>query len=237
MEGYVCVLSTDDYLEGVLVLDYNLKALNTKYPLLCLINEEISDKTKKILDHFNIKYKTVKSIKYNTKETLHRWNHTFDKLNVFSLTEYTKLIYLDSDFLILKNIDNLFEINRFTMVTDEPFHKDTFNSSVMIVKPNMDDYNALLNLVEKYDYYNIGKIGDQNIINEFVKDKCVITLDKEYNCMRTISYEVTKDVKDPVIIHYIGQPKPFMTDDYKDEYSDIYKDYLNKVRAKIKELD
>jgi lipopolysaccharide biosynthesis glycosyltransferase len=123
------------------------------------------------------------------------------------------------------------------MVTDEPFHKDTFNSSVMIVKPNMDDYNALLNLVEKYDYYNIGKIGDQNIINEFVKDKCVITLDKEYNCMRTISYEVTKDVKDPVIIHYIGQPKPFMIDDYKDEYSNIYKDYLNKVRDKIKELD
>jgi lipopolysaccharide biosynthesis glycosyltransferase len=47
---------------------------------------------------------------------------------------------------------------------------------------------------------------------------------------------VTENVDNPVIIHYISQPKPFMVDGlYMDEYSHIYKNYLDKVRDKIKE--
>ena len=45
MIGYVCVLSTDDYLEGCLVLNENLRHLGSKYDLLCLINEDISKLT------------------------------------------------------------------------------------------------------------------------------------------------------------------------------------------------
>ena len=40
---YVCVLSTDDYLDGVLVSNENLKALNSKYKLLCLVNESLKE--------------------------------------------------------------------------------------------------------------------------------------------------------------------------------------------------
>ena len=256
MESFVCVLSTDDYLEGVLVLDYNLKQLFTKYPLLCLINESISDRTKKILDYFGIKYKLINKVNYSSS-SYERWNYTFDKLNVFSLTEYDKVVYLDSDFLILKDIDDLFKINRFTMTSDIPFHNDKLNSSVMVIKPNMDDYNGLIELVKKYEDEKIDDIGDQNVINDyFMGKKNVLSLDSSYNEMRVISTEteqvldertgeyitmhkaglVTKDVTDPVIIHYIYQPKPFMVDaNYMDEYSHIYKEYLNKVRDKIKE--
>ena len=84
MEYYVCVLSTDDYLEGVLVLNENLKALNSKHEMLCLINETISERTIQILNAFNIKIKCIPKITY-TSNYFDRWNHTFDKINVFSL--------------------------------------------------------------------------------------------------------------------------------------------------------
>jgi alpha-N-acetylglucosamine transferase len=255
MESFVCVLSTDDYLEGVLVLDYNLKQLSTKYPLLCLINESISDRTKQILDYFGIKYKLVNKVNYSSS-TYNRWNYTFDKLNVFSLTEYDKIIYLDSDLLILKNIDDLFNIKRFTMTSDIPFYYDKLNSAVMIIKPNIDDYNGLVELAKKYDEEKKDNIGDQNVINDFFKGRNVFSLDASYNEMRVVSNEteqildentneyikmhkariVTENVDNPVIIHYISQPKPFMVDGlYMDEYSHIYKNYLDKVRDKIKE--
>ena len=244
MEGYVCVLSTDDYLDGVLLLDYNLKVLNSKYPLLCLINENISDDTIKVLDYFNIKHKLVNSITYDNKDNVNRWNNTFDKLNVFNLTEYDKLIYLDTDMLILKNIDNLFEINRFTMVPDIPFNDNTFNSALMIIKPNINTYKELIDLVNLNINNNSTYIGDQTIINDYYKDKNVITLEKKYNAMRALykyedkykSNEVTKEVESPVIVHYISQPKPFMVDDYDDEYSDIYKEYLNIIRERKKNV-
>lgn len=239
MEGYVCVLSTDDYLDGVLVLNQNLIDLNSKYPLLCLINEHISIDTINILNKFNIKYKLINSITYNSNKKMERWNNSFDKLNVFNLTEYNKLIYLDSDLLILNNIDNLFEINRFTMVPDIPFNKEKFNSALMIVIPDNNIYKALIELTDTMNESNTDYVGDQTIINEYYKDKNVITLDKEYNTMKSLhldndkytSYEVTKDVDNPVIIHYINQPKPFMVD-YTDKYSDIYKKYLEEVKNK-----
>lgn len=66
MEKYVCTLSTDNYLEGVLVLNENLKALKSKYPLLCLINEN------KIITN-NIHDKIFKKeilLKYNNIEII-----------------------------------------------------------------------------------------------------------------------------------------------------------------------
>ena len=83
--SYVCVLSTDNYLEGVLVLNGNLKHLNSKYNLLCLINEKISEETRDILDYFKINYKVLKSIEYDhSKNENEYWKYTFDKLNIFS---------------------------------------------------------------------------------------------------------------------------------------------------------
>ena len=38
MKSYVCVLSTDNYLDGVLVLNENLQRIKSNYPLLCIIN-------------------------------------------------------------------------------------------------------------------------------------------------------------------------------------------------------
>ena len=148
MEKYVCVLSTDNYLEGVLVLNENLKALKSKYPLLCLINENISKETIRKLKLFHIDYKLIPSINFNCK-TLYNWKYTFDKINVFSLTEYDKVVYLDSDFLILENIDHLFKLSTPTMASDVPFHADIFNSAVMIIKPNLKDYNNLKKLIKK----------------------------------------------------------------------------------------
>ena len=81
MEKYVCVLSTNNYLEGVLVLNENLKALKSKYPLLCLINENISKETIRKLKLFHIDYKLIPSINFNCK-TLYNWKYTFDKINV-----------------------------------------------------------------------------------------------------------------------------------------------------------
>lgn len=258
MKSYICVLSTDDYLDGVLFLDYNLKVLSSKYPLLCLINESISERTRKILDYFNIKYKEVNAVKYTSCKNYDRWNYSFDKLNVFSLTEYEKIVSLDLDFLLLKNIDHLFDFNRVAMNGDIPYSHDKYNSSLMVIEPNMNDYNNLLEITNKYEEEKKDNIGDQNIINEYYKDKYVYKLNTCFNQMRmlrkgkvkvfdqdTNSYIevnkcviVTPKVDDPFIIHYISQPKPFMVDGiYNDEYSKLYKSYLDKIKEKLKEFD
>ena len=259
MKSYVCVLSTDNYLEGVLVLNENLKKINSKYPLLCLINEKISERTRDILTFFGIKYKEIENIQYSGNSNFERYGNygynkdylknTFDKLNIFSLVEYEKLVYLDSDLLILENIDNLFDCPHLSCPKDLPFNITKYNSGVMVLEPNMNDFLALKESAVKADSEE-RKITDQDIINEYFLDK-IIPLDYGYNMVREISPTyisyfdgVTKrlmernavgyfleNALENKIIHYIGKIKPFMlTNGFDDDYSYLYQYYLNIVR-------
>ena len=248
---YVCVLSTNDYIDGVLVLNQNLKALKSKYPLLCLINETISAENIKYLEYFNIEYKLVDNIKYETDYHVFNWKNTFDKLNVFALTEYEKIVYLDSDLLILENIDDLFNLKHLTMASDKPYHEDTYNSGIMVIEPNIKDYNKLIKKTKELDKKNVKNLGDQNIIN--ICFKKINVLDDNYNHMRSITKEkslyydlfsnsfifkhnvkISNRISDnPKIIHYFGLPKPFMTKEpFEDEYYLTYKKYLDEVHLK-----
>lgn len=251
---YVCVLSTDNYLEGVLVLNENLKQLKSKYGLLCLVNETIQESSKKVLEYFNIEYKEMPSIKYKSGDSY--WKYTFDKINIFALTEYEKIVYLDSDLLILKNIDHLFLRDNFTMCSDFPC-SEHLNSAIMVLKPNLEDYEKIKNIVKLYDKKRVKTIGDQDIIRLYYDESKIDQLTDDYNLMRIIvsgetqyykdiyenvfkeKYKVyihNREFENPTVIHYIKEMKPWMVDKpYEDEYYYEYRKYLDAVRVKERE--
>lgn len=251
---YVCVLSTENYLEGVLVLNENLKHFNSKYELLCLINEDLPSYISVLLDFFGIKYKVCRKIEFkNINEDNPYWIYTFDKLNVFSLTEYKKIVYLDTDLLILKNVDELFDFEPLSMVLDKPFKDYFYNSGVMVLEPNMDDYNNLKALAIEYDDRG-EKVSDQDVINDYFNGR-INEISQQYNCVRNVcdylgsmcydyicDDEFVKyglidfqfDVENPFILHYIGKLKPFMLNTYyDDDYSYFYFYFLAIVRREI----
>lgn len=254
MMCYVCVLSTENYLDGVLVLNENLKHFNSKYDLLCLINEDLPDYILEVLDYFGIKYRVCKKIEFkNVNEDNPYWIYTFDKLNVFSLTEFEKIVYLDTDLLITKNVDELFDFEPLSMALDLPFKDDFFNSGVMVIKPNMEDYNNLKALSIEYDDRG-EKVSDQDVINDYFKGR-INEISQKYNCVRNVcdylgsqcyDYIFQKDyvkyglinfqfdVENPYIIHYIGKLKPFMIDNfYDDDYAFLYFYFENYVRKNL----
>ena len=260
MKKYVCVLSTNDYLDGVLILKENLKAIYSKYELLCLVNEKITKHTRQLLEYFEIEYKDINNIAFGNNEKRnwdHYWKNTFDKLNVFNLCEYEKIVYLDSDFLILENIDNLFDEETLSMPLDLPFHTNRFNSGVMVIKPNHEDFLNMKKLADSSDQRQ-REISDQDIINEYFEN--IYPLPFGYNMVRivdnyfrkcvhldaitnrlntTYSTDVClKDIKNPKIIHYIGPNKPFkIKDNFDDKYQYLYLYYLNKVEQKKLEFE
>ncbi len=240
--AYVCVLSTDNYLDGALILNENLRELNSKYELLCVVNDRLSEESINTLHRFGIKTKNTRAIKTNMG--IGRWNYTFDKLNIFSLVEYDKIVFLDLDLLILKNIDHLFDWDSIAAGLDMPWHDDEFNSGVMVIEPNMDLYNDMIEKLyaTKYNYTD-----DQDLLNDyFVKN--FIALPLKYNLMRTLYLDsellyknctkrgvykyIKNEPKDAVIIHYIRSLKPFMDKiPFNDEYYLTYKKYMDLIKA------
>lgn len=86
------------------------------------------------------------------------------KLHAFRLTQYSKVIYLDSDVLVLRPISHLFELkHEFSAVPDIGW-PDCFNSGVMVFTPNYEWFDLLVNAVSKYGTWDG---ADQGLLNDF----------------------------------------------------------------------
>ena len=80
----------------------------------------------------------------NPNLVLRPWlTKTFSKLNIWTLTSYSKIVYLDSDILVLKNIDDLFEREELS-AGSEDLWPDVFNSGVLVIEPSQTTFERLI---------------------------------------------------------------------------------------------
>ena len=102
---YATLLSTDDYIWGIIGLNYSLKLVNTKYPLLCIATTEISQFTLNLLKKYNIEYVVEPHLSFIEESC---YQTTLNKVYAWTL-DYDKILYLDGDLIIEKNMDYLFD--------------------------------------------------------------------------------------------------------------------------------
>lgn len=256
--AYVTVLTTESYLIGVFALKESLNRVKAKYPLVVLVNDNITDASISKMKDFGIEVMKIKSIEIpesimskNAGTNYNRWTNTFDKLRMFGLTEFDKFVYLDSDMYIRKNIDELFEAENMSAVVDRHYCTVDPNyleltSGVLVIVPEKDldikIAEKITQVMNKYDQF-----GDQDVIQEYYSDwklKENLHLSVIYNMfILHLDYYIKDEVKsdfnyrdfqkvnfdDLKIIHFICKKKPWQfTIDQIDEYID----FLNDVRQK-----
>lgn len=222
MRRYITMLSTDDYLPGVLVLDFCLKIVQSKYPLVVAINESISKETIEILKKNDIDYINIESVpkpKIENQYGLYAyWLNTFDKIALFNLIQYEKLVYVDSDMLVLKNIDELFDKPKMSAVRAGQLKNPDWrglNSGLVVIEPNKADYKGLVDTIVNYN--GDKEIGDQDIMAMYFDkwaDQNELHLPEEYNIFYCYAEEYLKEPfnlkrENYKIIHFIGKKKPW----------------------------
>jgi glycogenin glucosyltransferase len=92
-----------------------------------------------------------------------RFANVYTKLRAWELVEHDKVVFLDADVIVLKNIDELFERPGFAAAPDF-FLPDRFSSGVMVLAPSAGTaarMAAALPGAETYDG------GDQGFLNAF----------------------------------------------------------------------
>jgi hypothetical protein len=107
------LITNTAYLSGLLALDYSLKKHGTKYPLVALYTDAFPQEGHEALDRRGIPKQHVKYLlptkgKDYTNDP--RFYDCWSKLTPFGLTEYDRVVQLDSDMLVLKNMDELMEM-------------------------------------------------------------------------------------------------------------------------------
>jgi lipopolysaccharide biosynthesis glycosyltransferase len=231
---YITYLSNDRDYKGVLLLHFNLKKYNHKYNLECIILEGVSTKVKSILEKSNIKthffcFKNILS-EFNINEHYSKHlisKHYYGKYLIFRLTQYTKIVYLDTDLLIKKNIDELFDYDTsetMYMTYDLAinsgnlyFKKKQFNSGVIVLEPSIHTYTNLYTGLCNYEQNILGQEATDQTIMNYLNENGAINvkhLPFKYNYVSCLGETEKALVTDIVIVHFILQPKPWNIVDF-----------------------
>lgn len=187
--AYVQYATNTDYLCNSIMIFEQLSYLNTSANKVLLypnywgipgeqdlkdIKYQKTPETTKLLqkakEDYGVILKSVKRLEYESDDDT--WKNSFTKLHIFNMTEYERIIYLDSDSYVINSMDYLFfrekEFKNASISMPvgywEPLRdngQSLYSSALMVIEPSTKDFDDLLNAIgsrSKNDY-------DMDIIN------------------------------------------------------------------------
>ena len=110
---WTTLITNTKYLSGLLTLDYSLKKSGTKYPLVALYTDAFPAEGLTALDARKIPARKIPYLLPSVPKEYGndpRFYDCWSKLAPFSLTEYDRVVQMDSDMLVLRNMDELMEM-------------------------------------------------------------------------------------------------------------------------------
>ncbi|KAF8038775.1 hypothetical protein BT93_B1354 [Corymbia citriodora subsp. variegata] len=161
-EAYATVLhSSEAYVCGAISLAQSIRRTGSTKDLVLLADDSITDRSLEGLQAAGWKIWRIQRIRSpNAKKgAYNEWN--FSKLRVWQLKQYDKLIFIDADLVVLRNIDEFFI---YPQLSAAPNNGVLFNSGIMVIEPSTCVFEDLMSKSFKLDSYNG---GDQGFLNEF----------------------------------------------------------------------
>ena len=146
-QAFVTMVTTDNYVAGALVLAYSLRDAGTTRSIECIATSDISEESigimQKVFNHVHI-FDRLDSGSTDNLLLLGRpeLGCTVTKMYLWKLEHLAKVVYLDADMLVLKNIDDLFEREELSASPDIGW-PDCFNSGLMVCQPSRTTFEGL----------------------------------------------------------------------------------------------
>lgn len=132
----------------------------------------------------------------------------FTKIELWRQTQFSRIVYIDCDVVALRAPDELLSLDADFAAAPDVGWPDCFNSGVMVLRPNLQDYYALGGLAERGVSFDG---ADQGLLNEHFRD--LHRLSFTYNCTPSANYQYIpayRHFQNTIsLIHFIGAEKPW----------------------------
>jgi alpha-N-acetylglucosamine transferase len=208
----------DGYVPGVEALGQSLRASGTREPMVLMVTADISQATRDTLASQGWTIRDVEPVQNPTPaahQLFPRFAATFTKLRAFELDDFDKIVLLDADTIVLKNVDDLFDRPHFAAAPDFLI-PDRFNSGVMVLAPSRDTFRRMMAALAAAPSYDG---GDQGFLNSFYPDWYAMPVEHRlpagynlfhfiYQFLRSHAHLKEELEREAKIIHYAVQ-KPW----------------------------
>lgn len=166
-KAYATILCNgESYLPGVEALGSSLASSGTTEPRVLMVTPEVRTATR---DRMTAQGWIVREIapilnpNPSTQQMLPRFSAAYTKLRAWQLTDFDKVVLLDADTIVMKNVDDLFERPELAAAPDF-FLPDRFNSGVMVLDPSEPTFDRMIHALGQQPSYDG---GDQGFLNLF----------------------------------------------------------------------
>ncbi|XP_040887836.1 glycogenin-2 isoform X2 [Toxotes jaculatrix] len=217
-EAFVTLATTDSYCMGATVVARSLRQHGTTRKIVVMVTPNVSQHSRLALESEFDGVVVVDPM--DSEDRLHlsllgrpELGTTFTKIHCWTLTQYSKCVFLDADTLILCNVDELFERDELSAAPD-PGWPDCFNSGVFVLRPSLDTHARLLDHALQHGSFDG---GDQGLLNSFFSSWPVEDISKHlpfvYNLSASSIYSYLPAFQqfghNAKIVHFLGAVKPW----------------------------
>ena len=178
-QAFVTLLTSDSYLAPVLVLNHSLTRAHARRKLLVLVTPNLSRSTLDCLALAGINTRLIDPIDNPaSREVINNLWRTlkgsmgkirlyatvYTKLRIWELAEFKKLVFLDSDMMVLANIDELFDRPNWSAVNTggelpQYHHWIGLNSGLLVIQPSSTVFNDMVDKIVKLKSHDWGDQG------------------------------------------------------------------------------
>ncbi|XP_070787027.1 glycogenin-2 [Enoplosus armatus] len=224
-EAFVTLATTDPYCMGAIVVARSLQRHGTTRSIVVMVTPNVSEQSrlalKNVFDEV-IMVDVMDSEDHLRLSLLGRpeLGVTFTKIHCWTLTQYSKCVFLDADTLVLRNVDELFERDELSAAPD-PGWPDCFNSGVFVFVPSLRTHAGLLDHALQRGSFDG---GDQGLLNSFFSGWPVDDISKHlpfvYNLSASTVYSYLPAFQqfghNAKIVHFLGALKPWSSSSWRD---------------------
>lgn len=212
---YATVVVGNDYAKGALVLGHSLGQTGTQIKMVA-IAAGVDGPHINMLIEMGFEVKQVKETawpkEFNGTAWAKQTRGGFTKLFLWDLDQCSRVVYLDPDCMVLRNIDHLFAYSELSAWKNS---KDPtrFSSGVMVLEPSAETFKELKDFlaagkgfITKEGDATMLESSDGSILNPFFEQKKKVhSLDKTYNTMHPKSFTE----RSTHVYHWSRQSKPW----------------------------
>ena len=148
----------------------SLRRTGTKADVVVLVSPNVKAETRQVLRQDGAIVTEVPNLANPYKAAqaqgepqryLARFEFTLNKLYMWNLTQYERVVYLDADNIALGNLDELFDCGHFCAVFMNPCN---FHTGLLVIKPDTKQFN---HMVESLPFIGSYDGADQGFLTAF----------------------------------------------------------------------